>query len=137
MTLFVLQVHGNYYGTSKRAVEDVHRDGGKICILDIDVQGVKNVNKAMPKTGPNPPFFVFIKPPGEGVEGASTELRRRLTARGTETEESITKRVTNAEGELTFHASPEGQAIFDVAIVNDDLETANAELTWAVARRFG
>ena len=44
MTLFVLQVHGNYYGTSKRAVEDVHRDGGKICILDIDVQGVKNVN---------------------------------------------------------------------------------------------
>ena len=48
---------GNMYGTSKSSVEDVLKNG-KICILDIDVQGVKAV-----KNTDLTPMFVFIKPP--------------------------------------------------------------------------
>ena len=68
---------GNQYGTSKQSVQDVLQSG-KICILDIDVQGVK----AVKKTDLNP-RFVFIKPPSLQV------LEMRLRARGTETETSL------------------------------------------------
>ena len=55
---------------------------GKICILDIDVQGVKAIKKVedIPK-----PLYVFMKPPSLQV------LEERLRARGTETEESLQK----------------------------------------------
>ena len=65
------------YGTSKSSVEDV-LNSGKICILDIDVQGVKAV-----KTTDLTPLFVFIKPP------SLETLEQRLRDRGTETEESL------------------------------------------------
>ena len=65
------------YGTSKSAVEDV-LNSGKICILDIDVQGVKAVKKT-----DLTPMFVFIKPPSLEI------LEKRLRDRGTETEESL------------------------------------------------
>ena len=68
---------GNMYGTSKSSVEDV-LNSGKICILDIDVQGVKAV-----KTTDLTPLFVFIKPP------SLETLEQRLRDRGTETEESL------------------------------------------------
>lgn len=67
------------YGTSKTAVQDVLA-GGKICILDIDVQGVKAV-----KETDLSPLYVFIKPPSLEV------LEQRLRDRGTETEESLSK----------------------------------------------
>ena len=51
------QFSGNYYGTSKKAVKDV-QDQGKICILDVEIEGVKNLKK----TDLNP-RFVFIRPP--------------------------------------------------------------------------
>ena len=65
------------YGTSKSAVNDV-LNSGKICILDIDVQGVKAVKKT-----DLTPLLVFIKPPSLEV------LEERLRSRGTETEESL------------------------------------------------
>ena len=61
---------GNMYGTSKSSVEDV-LNSGKICILDIDVQGVKAV-----KTTDLTPMFVFIKPPSLEV------LEKRLRESG-------------------------------------------------------
>jgi len=100
---------GNMYGTSKAAVQDV-LDSGKICILDIDVQGVKAVKKTDLK-----PRFVFVKPPGMEV------LEARLRARGTETEESLAKRLGAAAAEMEYG---EEKGNFDVIIINDDLEKA-------------
>ena len=68
---------GNMYGTSKTAVEEVLARG-RICILDIDVQGVKAV-----KETDLSPMYVFIQPPSLEV------LEQRLRDRGTETEESL------------------------------------------------
>lgn len=82
------EVHGNYYGTSKAAVEKVI-NGGKLCILDIDVQGARLVRAAG-----IPGKFIFIKPPSIEV------LESRLRGRGTEKEEAIQKRIGNAKGEI-------------------------------------
>jgi len=100
---------GNMYGTSKDAVQHV-LDSGKICILDIDVQGVKAVKKTDLK-----PKFVFIKPPSMEV------LEARLRARGTETEESLAKRLGAAAAEMEYG---EKKGNFDAIIINDDLENA-------------
>lgn len=86
------QVHGNMYGTSKEAVEAV-REQGKICILDIDVQGAKSISEQQAWPGTR---FIFIKPP------SMEELERRLRGRGTETEEKVKKRLGNAAGEIEF-----------------------------------
>jgi Guanylate kinase len=82
-------VHGNLYGTSKKAVSDVAAEG-KCCILDIDVQGARQVRAAGLKG-----LFVFVAPP------SFEELERRLRSRQTETEEQITKRLRNANAELS------------------------------------
>ena len=100
---------GNNYGTSKASVEDVLARG-KICILDIDVQGVKAV-----KETDLTPLFVFIKPPSLDT------LEERLRSRGTETEESLSKRLGAAAAEMEYG---EAEGNFDTIIVNDDLETA-------------
>ena len=104
---------GNNYGTSKASVEDV-LNSGKICILDIDVQGVKAV-----KNTDLTPMFVFIKPP------SLETLEERLRARGTETEESLSKRLGAAAAEMEYG---ETEGNFDTIIVNDDLETAYINL---------
>merc|ERR1712071_567631 len=75
------EVHGNYYGTSIDAVAKV-QNAGKICILDIDVQGVQKVKKSSLS-----PYYVFIAPPSMEV------LEKRLRSRGTEKEEDIVKRL--------------------------------------------
>ena len=82
------QVHGNFYGTSVAAVEAV-KQTGKICILDIDVQGCRQCRKV-----DLPGHYVFISPP------SFEELERRLRGRGTETEDKILKRLKNAKGEV-------------------------------------
>jgi guanylate kinase len=64
---------------------------GKICILDIDVQGVQSVKKASLEPEPR---YIFVRPPS--VE----DLERRLRARNTETEESIQRRLANATNEI-------------------------------------
>ena len=109
-------VHGNYYGTSFRAVRDVS-GAGKICLLDIDKQGVQNVKEQ----GEFEPYYVFVRPPSLAA------LEKRLRARGTETERNLQLRLNNAAGELAFGAE-NGGANFDLTVVNDDLEVATAQL---------
>ena len=78
------------YGTSKKSVRDV---AGKnmICILDVDEQGVQAL-----KTTDLNPIFIFIKPPS--IE----ELERRLRGRGTETEESFSKRMATVKTAMDY-----------------------------------
>ncbi|KAJ8920001.1 hypothetical protein NQ315_006531 [Exocentrus adspersus] len=104
---------GNRYGTSKAAVKTIAGQG-KVCVLDIDVQGVKQVKN----TDLNP-WSVFVKPP------SLDSLRQRLTDRKTETEESLRKRLSIAEEEIRYGTTPGN---FDIVIVNDDLERAYGEL---------
>lgn len=100
---------GNLYGTSKRAVEEV-QSLGKVCVLDIEIQGVKQIKRSHLD-----PLYVFIKPPS--IE----ELKRRLLARKTETEESLERRLSVAKGELEYGETPGN---FDIIIENDNLENA-------------
>ncbi|GAM25648.1 hypothetical protein SAMD00019534_088230 [Acytostelium subglobosum LB1] len=106
-------VHGNYYGTSKKALQDV-QDTGKICILDIDVQGCESVKKAA-----IPCLFLFVAPP------SYEELEKRLRGRGTESEESIQKRLTNARMEMSYQDRP---GFFNHVVINDNLDSAYANL---------
>jgi len=107
------QFSGNMYGTSKQAVQHV-LNSGKICILDIDVQGVISVKETELK-----PKFVFIKPPSLEV------LEERLRGRGTETEESLNKRLSAAAKELEYG---EADGNFDIIIINDEVEKAYSAL---------
>ena len=102
------------YGTSKKAVQDV-LSSGRICVLDVDIQGVKNLKK----TDLNP-LYLFIKPPSLG------ELEKRLRDRGTETEESLQKRLDTAKLELDYENSEKNA--FDHVMVNDDLDKAYESL---------
>ena len=85
---------------------------GKICILDIDIQGAKGVKQ---NTSLIPPHFIFIAPPSIEI------LEKRLRDRGTETEEAIQRRMGNARRELEYGLVPGN---FDDVVVNDDLESA-------------
>lgn len=104
------RVHGNYYGTGKSEVEEILHSG-KHCILDIDVQGADSV-----RSSGIPAMFLFIAP--ENIE----TLRCRLEKRGTESEETIAKRLKNAVGELAQKDK------YDHVIVNKDLDLAYKEL---------
>eukprot|EP00752_Nemacystus_decipiens_P012433 g11015.t1 len=103
------EVHGNLYGTSVAAVADVTRRG-QVCLLDIDVQGVRAVKMSSLR-----PKFVFIAPPSLEV------LETRLRNRGTEDEESLATRLHNAREEIEY-GNAEGN--FELVIENDDLERA-------------
>jgi guanylate kinase len=104
------EVHGNFYGTATKPVEEM-LGAGQDVLFDIDVQGAKKIKKTFYKG-----TFVFLLPPSR------EELVRRLKGRGTDSEESIAKRLANASGELS-------QAEwFDSWVVNDDLDEAYAEL---------
>jgi len=106
-------VHGNIYGTSKAAVETV-LNTGRICILDIDVQGAEQVKKSSLK-----PRYIFVAPP------SLEDLEKRLRGRNTESEESIQRRLHNAKGELEFTKK---QGFFDIVLVNDNLEATYDKL---------
>ena len=103
-------------GRSIAAVESV-QNAGKICILDIDVQGVQNVKKSSLK-----PRYLFIAPP------SMEELEKRLRGRGTETEEAIQKRLGNAAKELEYGQQPGN---FDRIFVNADLNETFEEMAGA------
>ena len=109
------EVHGNFYGTSKHFIETTF-EVGKSLLLDIDVQGADSLKRAYPAET----VRIFLKPP------SMTELERRLRARGTDSEESIRKRLLGAVHEMT-HLDH-----FDYVVVNDDLERAYFELAGIV-----
>ncbi|CAB0034514.1 unnamed protein product [Trichogramma brassicae] len=103
----------NMYGTSKQAIEDV-QSTGKICVLDIEIEGVKQI-----KASPLQPLFIFIKPPS--IE----ELENRLKKRGTESQESLQRRLASAKTEIEFGETPGN---FDLIVENDNVEKAYEKL---------
>ena len=112
------EVHGNCYGTLKSELLDRVRRGIDV-LLDIDVQGAAQLRALCSDSSEfcEACEFIFIMPP------SFEELERRLRARGTETEESILRRLANAKGEME-HAGE-----YDHIIVNDDLDRAVKEFT--------
>jgi guanylate kinase len=104
-------VHGNYYGTSKKTLEEFFRAGFSV-LLDIDVQGAASLKKSY---GPRC-TTVFIAPPNLAV------LESRLRARGTDSEESIQRRMQNASREMARSSE------FDHQLVNDDLDNTYSKL---------
>ena len=104
-------VHGqNSYGTPRQPVVEALR-AGRPTLLDIDLQGARQVKEAMPEAQ-----FVFLAPP------SWDELVRRLIGRGTETPQEQTRRLETAKVEMAAEAE------FDVTIVNDNLDEAVAQL---------
>lgn len=99
-----------FYGTLKSQVEKQLADGQNV-IFDVDVVGGCNIKKFYGERA----LSVFIQPPS--IE----ELRKRLNGRGTDAPEVIESRIAKAEFELGFASK------FDKVVVNDNLETAQAE----------
>lgn len=94
------------YGTPRRYVEEAVA-AGKDVILEIEVQGARQIRKKCPEA-----IFLFVTPPSAG------ELHRRLTLRGTESSEVIRERLAKASEEAGEMEE------YDYLIVNDDLEEA-------------
>ena len=98
------------YGTP-RAPVDAALAAGRPALLEIDLQGARQVRATMPEA-----LFVFLKPP------SWEELVNRLVGRGTETEEERTARLETAVEELAAEAE------FDVTVVNGEIHQAGEEL---------
>jgi guanylate kinase len=94
---------GNYYGTPRKFVEE-KLDAGENVILEIEVQGAKQVKKQFPEG-----IFIFLLPP------SMDELKRRIMGRGTETVSTIHRRLHLASDEC------KELAMYDYAVINDKL----------------
>ena len=113
------QVYENqYYGTLTSEIERIWSEG-KIVIFDVDLVGGLNIKKQYPTEC----LSIFIMPPSLEV------LQERLIARGSESDESLQKRLDKAEGEIAKNQE------FDSIILNDDFETA-CEQTKKVITNF-
>jgi len=110
---------GNRYGTLRSELER-RRGAGAGVVLEIEVQGARQVREAMPDA-----VAVFIAPP------SLEALRTRLVGRGTDAEPQVAARMRTAEEEL--RAQPEFQHV----VVNDRLEQATAELAEIVRAVLG
>lgn len=100
------QVHGNYYGTYSGQIRDWLTEG-KDVLLDIDVQGARQVRCAAPHA-----WTIFVVPPSLEV------LQQRLKRRGTETADQLETRLAAARAEL------QEAAWYDFIVLNDDLQEA-------------
>ena len=105
------KVHENYYGTSKDFVTK-HLAKGKSLLLDIDVQGARQIMKS----GLNM-VTIFIMPPS--IEA----LSQRLEKRGTDSKKVIETRLKNAKTEIAQ------KELYQYVVINDDLEQAKKELS--------
>src|SRR5688572_23412301 len=101
---------GNFYGTLKSEIDRIWQQGKNV-IFDVDVKGGLNLKKYFGDKA----LAIFVKVPSMDV------LRLRLKDRGTESEESLSRRLFKAKFEMSF------QDKFDVTIVNEKLETSLAE----------
>jgi guanylate kinase len=100
------EVHGEMYGTSRRAVIDAAQSG-KDVLLEIDVQGGEQVREKLPNA-----VLVFIAPP------SLDELKQRLKSRGTETPEEIRERLEVSRQELEYADQ------YDYVVINDEIDSA-------------
>ena len=96
----------NYYGTPKKPIEDAVQNNQDI-FIEVDVNGAQIIREKLPEA-----ISIFVLPP------SFEELKRRLSARGTETEEIITLRMAAALDEIKRAGE------YDYIVVNDDLLTA-------------
>ena len=104
-------VHGNHYGTSKSVIESTLAQG-KSVLLEIDVQGAASLKKSYGDRC----FMIFIAPP------SMKELQNRLEKRGTDSKETIERRLKNATDEMARSGE------FHKLIINDIFDRAYAEL---------
>lgn len=105
------EVHGHFYGSAQKVVDDAYRDGG-VAVFDIDVQGGAAIKQKHPDA-----VLVFILPP------SMEELERRLRDRKTDSDETIRKRLLAARAEMQ-----RGVQSYDYLVINDDIESAWRQL---------
>lgn len=104
------EVHGNFYGTSKKCIADRLAEGHDV-LLEIDWQGAQQVRNLFPDA-----IGIFILPP------SMDELTRRLTGRGTDSAAVISRRLAAAQAEMRHVGE------FDYVIINDQLDQALDDL---------
>ena len=104
------EVYGNFYGTPLNKIEE-RLNRGEDILLEIDVQGALNVKKKCPEG-----VYIFLLPP------SLEELKRRIEGRGTETPESLSRRLTNAMVEIKIGLE------YDYVVVNDTVDNAVAQI---------
>ncbi|NOY26254.1 MAG: guanylate kinase [Oligoflexia bacterium] len=104
------EVYGQRYGTPRAPVDAAMARGDSV-LLDIDVQGARQVRAAMPQA-----VTIFVLPPDIQT------MERRLRARSTDSDAVIAHRMANAQKQLA------GAAEVDFVVVNDDLESAQDQL---------
>ena len=100
------EVYGNYYGTPIKKIQERLSEGWDV-LLEIDVQGALHVMEKCPEG-----VFIFLLPP------SLEELEKRIRGRGTETEESLAKRLGSAKKEISIGRQ------YKYAVVNDTVENA-------------
>ncbi len=123
------KVHGNFYGTLEDTVLYAMEEGNHV-LLDIDVQGAKQIRESLVRLEPRHPIRrgftdIFISPP------SMEELENRLRGRGTDADSVIEKRLENARAEMEF--APE----YSFQIVNDDLDKAYHEFKSVILSAVG
>jgi guanylate kinase len=101
---------GNFYGTLRSEIDRIWKEGKNV-IFDVDVKGGLNLKKYFGDKG----LAIFVKVPSIEI------LKQRLNDRGTESEESLSRRLFKANFEMGF------QDKFDVVLVNEDLDKSLAE----------
>lgn len=109
------EVYGNYYGTPLKKIQERLADGQDI-LLEIDTQGAMLVKEKFPEE-----IFIYILPP------SLTELEHRLRSRGTDSEESIERRLKSAAGEM------ETAREYNYVVVNDTVSQATEQIAAVVA----
>jgi len=105
------EVHGERYGTARPRVQAL-LDAGRSVLFDVDVQGAASLKAAFSEQARS----VMLIPP------SWDELERRLRGRGTDAEETIVRRLHNAQEELSHWRA------FDGVVVNEDVEAAVARV---------
>ncbi len=100
------EVHGNFYGTSKKRIEDIINSGFDV-MLDIDVKGARQIKNHFSES-----VLIFVLPPSMEV------LKERLVGRMSESEDFIKKRLKNALDETKEYKN------YDYVIINDMIDDA-------------
>ncbi len=109
------EVYGNYYGTPIAKIEEMLA-GGKDVLLEIDTQGAMNVKQKFPQG-----VYIYILPP------SLTELERRIRTRGTDSEESIQRRLQAAADEIQIGVN------YNYLVVNDQVREATNTVAAIIA----
>ncbi|MBK8847865.1 MAG: guanylate kinase [Bacteroidetes bacterium] len=113
------EVYANgFYGTLKSEIERINK-AGRVTVFDVDVEGGLHIKESFGDKC----LAVFVRPP------SITELHKRLVKRGTETDESLRKRVAKAELEMTY------EKYFDRVIINNDFDLA-CEMSGQLVTKF-